>query len=101
MQADSWRFRLTNLLLGCAFAGPLWFLFYPYVHHLFFLLPLYWLMHVRSSTSRLREINARLRLQQDLLGSLLDEDDDYVPSYVSLLDHHGFSDEADALDKEA
>jgi hypothetical protein len=100
MKADTWQFRLANLAIGCALAGPLWYLFHPFVHHLFFLLPLYWIMHLRDSTSRFREINARLRLQHNLLGALLDEDEDYVSSYQSLLDFHGFRTEADALDED-
>lgn len=96
MRADTQSFKFWNLIISCLVAGTLWWLFHPYLHHLFFLLPLFFVMHVRDLRSRLRELNDRQQLQLDVFA-LLVNDVEFRNNFYDLLDAHGFSEEADAL----
>jgi hypothetical protein len=96
MRADAWSFRLINLLLGASFGLMLWAIFGAHLHDAFFLIPMIWIMHVRSNNSRWRELNSRMALQNDLLGLLVDyHSDDALVDYEYLLEKHGFEEEAD------
>lgn len=100
MRADSWQFKLGNLLIAGVVVAPFWHFFREHLNDLLFLIPFYWITHSRDVRSRLRELNDRLKLQHDLLGIFLTGDRDPFnldPDYEALLDAHGFYDEADAL----
>jgi membrane protein implicated in regulation of membrane protease activity len=92
MRADRPKFMLVSILIAASVTGVLWYLFSTHIHGIFFLVLLFWMIHVHDIRSRLREINDRLELQDDALGVLL-IDGDYT--YDFMLDEHGFHDEAD------
>lgn len=95
MRADTWRFRACNIVISSAITGVLWLIFNEYIHDILFLFPLYWVMHSRTTRSRLIEISDRLKLHIDVVGELLVGDGSF--NYENLLDSHGFHDEADEL----
>lgn len=97
MRADSWSFRVTNLVIAAAVAGALWWLFYGLAPDYVFLVPLYWIMHIRSMHSRLREIEGRTHALTDILRLITKEDDDPQNSIdiENILDKYGFDDDED------
>ena len=95
MKADAWGFRIINLLLASSASGVLWWLFAEHVNDLLFLVPLYWIMHVRDQVSRQREINARMKVLGEVVAELLDDPNDPTFQYEATLEKHGFYAEAE------
>lgn len=95
MKADQWGFRTINLLIASTASGLLWALFHEYVNDLLFLIPLYWIMHVRSNTSRLREINSRMKVAVEVIAELVEDPENLYYQYETALEKNGFYSEAE------
>jgi len=98
MRADKWSFKALSLLLAACPTIILWFLLKNTLHPIWFLVPLYWIYHVRDMKSRLRELNDRIALNCDMIVMQSPLENAYE-LYDSLYVEHGFTDEADKLDR--
>lgn len=99
MRADRWTFRTLNLIIAGTISGTLWYFFHNDISDVVFIILFGWIVHVRGVRSRLIELNDRLKLNNDLIGTMVDEDADIISDYEVLLDKHGFHEEADEWDE--
>ena len=95
MKADTWSFRAINLLIAASASGVLWWLFADFVNDLLFLVPLYWIMHVRDNVSRLRELSDRVKIATEVIAELVDDPNNLLYEYEETLERHGFYDDAE------
>lgn len=76
MQADTWSFRAFNFALAALATVVLWYLFKDEVPVISFMIPFFWIMHVRDIRSRFTDISADI--------STLDET---IEDVISMQDH--------------
>jgi len=98
MRADKWSFRAVSFVFALVPTSILFYFFHESVHPLWFLVPMYWFMYIRDTRSRMRELNSRISLACDMMAMSTQVDDPY-DMYESLLDRHGFYDDAENLDE--
>jgi Mg2+/citrate symporter len=77
MKAHQPKFLWTNVGIAVLWSLFLWLIFGGTVPLFFFLIPFYWIQHVRNMNSQLQEIYDRQEAMMGMLATVLEKDPDF------------------------